>query len=237
MLSEAAVWPTMRDMPDLSHFLDSYPKAMRDLFDLDAMATGTGFMNAELFTLMMPMLFIIYGVTRGARSIAGEEESGVLEPVLTYPVTRRRLVLEKAVALGGGLVVLGIVLTVVLLISSALFGLGIGIGHAAEGSLAMVLLGLEFGYLSLALGAATGRRVIALGVAGAAAVAAYVLHALGLIVDSVKPWQSLSPFSQALENGPLGAAPSPSLAWVVLGAVLVTAACIPVFDRRDLRIH
>lgn len=234
---EAAVWPTMKHFTDLSSFLAQYPKALRDLFNLDAMATGTGFMNAELFTLMLPMLFIIYGVSRGARSVAGEEESGVLEPVLVAPVPARRLVLEKVAALACGLAVLGLVLVVVLLLGSLVFGLGIGPGDAATGALSMVLLGFEFGCVSLAVGAATGRRAVALGVGGAAAVAAYVLYALGLIVDNVQPWQPLSPFRQALGDGPLGAAPSPSLAWVALGAAVVTAVCIPLFDRRDLRTH
>jgi ABC-2 type transport system permease protein len=237
VFTAAAVWPTMRDLGGFRQFLDSYPKAMRKLFNLDAMATGTGFMNAELFTLMLPMLFIIYGVTRGARSVAGEEESGVLEPVLVSPVPARRLVLEKVAALGCGVAVLGLVLSVVLLLGSVVFDLGIGPGDAVTGALSMVLLGFEFGCVALAVGAVTGRRAVALGAGGAAAVGAYVLYALGLIVDSVQPWQPLSPFRQALGDGPLGVPPAPSLVWVVLGAAVVTVACIPLFDRRDLRTH
>lgn len=237
ILVEASVWPTMRDMPNLEKFLQSYPQAMRDLFNLDAMSTGTGFMNAELFTLMLPMLFILFGVTRGARMIAGEEERGSLEVVLVTPVSTRGLVLQKAAALVTDQLALGVVLAVTLMICSAVFGMGIGVGDVLAGSLAMALLGIEFGCLSLALGAVTGRRAVALGVAGAAAVAAYVLYALGLIVHGVHAWQPLSPFQQAIGDGPLGAAPSAALVWVAAGALVAVTASIPVFGRRDLRTH
>jgi ABC-2 type transport system permease protein len=120
---------------------------------------------------------------------------------------------------------------------SAIFDMGIGLGETLVGCLAMILLGLEFGGLTLAVGAATGRRAIALGIGGAAAVAAYVLYALGQIVSSVGAYQPLSPFHQALHSGPLGAGAPLSLLWVVLGAAAVVAVAVPTFDHRDLRLH
>ncbi|HET7430177.1 MAG TPA: ABC transporter permease subunit [Nocardioides sp.] len=237
VLVEAAVWPTFSDMPDMEQFLNNYPEAFRKLFDLTSMTTGTGFMNAELFTLMLPLLFIVFAVGRGARMIAGEEESGVLEVVLATPVSTRSVLLQKAAALVVGVTVLGAVLAVVLLLCSAVFGLGIGVGSALSGCVAMVLMGVEFGALALAVGASTGRRALAIGVAGAAAVAAYVLYALALIVDAFEPWQPLSPFHQALHAGPLGSGLPASSALVALGAVVVLAAAVPVFERRDLRLR
>ena len=40
------------------------------------MTSGLGFLNAELFSLMLPVLFLIYAIARGARLVAGEEEAG-----------------------------------------------------------------------------------------------------------------------------------------------------------------
>ncbi|MGL5811407.1 MAG: ABC transporter permease subunit [Nocardioides sp.] len=234
VIAEAAVWPTFDDMPDLDRLLESYPKALRELFDIDAMSTGTGFMNTELFTLMLPVLFIIFAVTRGARLIAGEEEDGTLEVVLVTPVTTWSLVLQKAAALAAALTVLGTVLTLAMVASSAAFDVGISLADTLSGTLAMMLLGMEFGALSLAIGTATGRRSWALGAAGAAAAAGYVLYGVGLVVDALEPWQPFSPFHQALKDGPLGAPPPATSGWVVLGAVAVLAVAIPTFDRRDI---
>lgn len=115
--------------------------------------------------------------------------------------------------------------------------MGIGLGETFVGCLAMVLLGLEFGWLALGVGAATGRRAVAIGVGGGAAVAAYVLYALGQLVDSVEAYQTLSPFHQALHNGPLGDGVPLTMIWVALGAVTAVVAAVPVFDHRDLRLH
>jgi ABC-2 type transport system permease protein len=94
VLLEAALWPSVRDMPDLQQFLASYPEAMRKLFNLEEFGTGTGFMNAELFSALLPVLFIIFAVGRGARILAGEEEAGTLDVLLVTPVSAVRLVLQ-----------------------------------------------------------------------------------------------------------------------------------------------
>lgn len=237
VLLEAALWPSIRDMPDLTEFLASYPESMRKLFNLEDFGTGTGFLNAELFSALLPILFVIFAVGRGARTIAGEEEAGTLEVLLVTPVSTTRLVLHHAAALATAVLGLGAVLYVAVLTSSAAFGLGVSPGDLAGAVLAMVLLGVEFGWLALAVGAATGRRAIAIGVASAAAVAAYVLYVAGQLVESVRPWQALSPFHQALDAGPLGAGLPPAYGWMPLAGAVVVALALPLFDRRDIAAH
>lgn len=236
VLIEASIWPTMRDT-DWARLLDSYPEPMRDLFDLDAMTTGAGFMNAELFTLLLPALFIVYGVARGAKLVAGEEESGTLHLLLVTPVSGARIVLQKALALLASLAVLGVVLAVVTTGCSVLFDLGIGVGAAASGSLAMVLIGAEYGTIALAAGAMSGRRSWAIAVGTVAAVAAYVLYAVGALVEGVKPWRPLSPFHQALDGGPLGAGLPIGYLWLAAVTVAAVVAAMPVLDRRDIAAH
>lgn len=234
---EAAVWPSVRNIAATSEFLDMYPEAMRELFNLEDFGTGVGFMNAELYSALLPLLFIIFGVGRGARAIAGEEEAGTLEVLLVTPVTTTRLVLQHAAALVTAVTALGVALFVTVTALSPVFDLGITAADAATGSLAMVLLGIEFGALALAAGAITGRRVVAVAVASIAAVASYLLYAIGQLVTAVEPWQPLSPFYHALVDGPLGAGLPPEYGWMVAVAVLAVAASLPVFDRRDLAIR
>jgi ABC-2 type transport system permease protein len=231
---ESAMWPSLRDMPNIDQFLQSYPKALREMFDLNSMTTGLGFMNAELFTMVMPLLFIIFGIGRGARMIAGEEESGTLEVLLLTPVSPTSLVLHKAAALATSLFTLGAVLLLVMTVCSWVFDMGIALGDVVPGSLAMVLLGVEFGWLSLALGAATGRRAAAIGLTTVAAVSAYVLYVAGMLVEEVAGWQVLSPVQQALGAGPLGAGLPRDWVWMALSALVCLAAGITVYNRRDV---
>jgi len=234
VLLESALWPSIRDMPDLNAFLANYPEPMRKLFNLEDFGTGAGFVNVELFGTMLPVLFIIYGIGRGARMVAGEEEAGRLDVLLVTPVSTTRLVLQQAAALAAALAALGGVLYVAVLSASVLFDLGVGAADLAGATLAMVLLGVEFGWLALAVGAATGKRAAAIGVATTAAVGAYVLYVAGQLVDAVQAWQPLSPFHQALTGGPLGAGLPAAYAWMPAAAAVVLAAALPVFNRRDI---
>jgi ABC-2 type transport system permease protein len=234
VLLEAALWPSIRDMPDLNSFLANYPESMREVFNLDDFATGRGFFNAELFSAMLPVLFIIFAVGRGARLVAGEEEAGTLDVLLVTPVSPARLVISQAAALGTSLAGLATVLWIAGMTCSAAFGLGLGAVDLAQACVSMMLLGLEFGWLALAVGAVTGRRSFALAVPAVAAVAAYVLYVAGELVDAVQPWQQLSPFDHALAAGPLGAGWRAEYLWMPAVAVLAVALAMPLFDRRDI---
>ena len=232
----ASIWPTVRDMPDLDRFLQNYPEAMRELFDIQSIGTGSGYMNAELFTMIVPLIFLFFGVGRGARLVGGEEEDGLLEILLVMPVSRTRILLEKAVALVTMVVGLGVVLFLVTLAASVSVGLDLGVVELAGASVAMVLLGVEFGLLALGVGAVTGSRAAAIGGTVAAAVAAYVLYIAGELVTAIEPWKILSPFDQALAGGPLGSGFAPAYAWLVAGALVVVASTVPVFARRDITV-
>lgn len=234
---EAAIWPTIQDMPDFEQLLQQYPEAFRKLFDIEAMATGQGFINGELFTFMLPILFIVFAVGRAARETAGEEESGQLDPLLVTNASRSTIALAKATGVVVGTVAIGLVLAVALVTASLTFDLGISVSSAAAGSLAMALLGVEFGLLAIAVGIATGRRALALTATGCAAVAAYVVYVAAQFVDELEPLSDWTPMGQVLTKGPLGAGVQASYLWMALSGLLVLAIALPLFARRDIRSH
>lgn len=231
---ESALWPSVRDMPNIQQLYTSFPEELRKFFNLDAMTTGTGFLNAELFTLLLPALFLVYGIGHGARAIAGEEERGTLELLLVTPVSGARIVVDKALALASSIAVLGLVLFAATSLGSLVFGLGISASGALSGALAMTLLGLEFGVLALAVGALTGRRTVAIAGSAAAATAAYVVYAIGLILTRFESWQPYSPIYQAFHNGPLGAGFQLSYLWLLAGSAVLVLFALPTLDGRDI---
>jgi ABC-2 type transport system permease protein len=234
VLLESALWPSVRDMPDLKEVYQSFPEELRKFFNLEAMTTGTGFLNAELFTLLLPALFMVYGIGHGARALAGEEERGTLELLLVTPVSGSRIVFDKAAALAVSVTTLGVALFAATSIGSLVFGLGISVPEAASGALALTLLGVEFGVLALAAGAVTGRRATAIAIAATAATAAYVVYAIGLILPRFESWQPYSPIHQAFHDGPLGAGLQLSYLWLIAGTVVVTLLALPALDGRDI---
>ncbi|WP_433663217.1 ABC transporter permease subunit [Nocardia sp. CA-128927] len=234
VLLESAIWPSFSDMSGMQDFLKNYPEAMRKLFNLDQFSTGTGFLNVELFTMMMPVLFLVFAIGRGARGIAGDEERGTLEVLLLNGVSPIRLALEQAAVVITSVAVLGLALFGSIVACSAIFGLGVPIAFAASGALSMTLLGMEFGLIAAAIGAATGKRALALAGASILAVTAYVLYVASQLVTAVRPWGPWSPFHQAVAHGPLGAGLPVSYLWLTLTGIGCALAALPIFDRRDI---
>ncbi len=231
------LFPMVRDMPDLEVFLDQYPDVFGQLFNIEAITTGAGFLNAELFSLLGPALFLIYGIGRGARAVAGEEENGTLEVLLATPVSRARVMAEKALALLTGVAVLGVVLFTTMITFGPLVDLGLGVRYAAAASTSLVLLGAEFGLLSMAVGAVTGRRGVAIGVAGVAAVASYLLYALGALVEQLEPWRFLSPYQHAMGTDPILNGMSGGYAVAMIAVTLaMIALATPLLERRDIAV-
>lgn len=232
----AAYWPSIRDSADLQSFTRDLPEAMRALIGDSDYSTATGFLNAELFAFMMPLLFLIVAIGAGAAAVTREEERGTIDLLLSTPLTRRRMLVEKA--LGGTLVLLGlgVILFLSLLLGGAAVDLGIPAVRLAAISLAVVLVTLPFGALALLLSCATGSHGLSLGLTSAAAVAAYMLNALAPLIASLERWQDLSPFSWYASGDVLaGRMALGDVALLVGVALALAGAAVLALERRDLR--
>lgn len=232
----AVHWPAVRDSPELQSFTRDLPEAMRALIGEGDYATAAGFLNAELFAFMMPLLFLIVAIGFGAGAVTREEERGTIDLLLSTPLTRRRMLGQKL--LGGAIVlaVLGAVLFVALMLGGWAVDLGIGADRLAAISLAVVLVALPFGALALLMACATGSHGLALGLTSAAAVAAYMLNALAPLIGSLERWQDASPFAWYASGDVLaGHLTLVHVALLIGVALVLAAAAVVALERRDLR--
>jgi len=196
-------------------------------------ASGASYLGIKLFSFMVPLLLIIAAIAAGAAAVAGEEERGTLDLLLSTPVSRRRFVLEKLAALTVELVALGAVLWLSLLVGTRVGGMDVGAGNLGTATASAVLLASGFGAVSLFVGTLTGRRGRAIAVAAAGAVAAY-LDSLASLSHVLETMQTASPFYHYAASDPLrhGLQPmhvAPLLALIVAAALLSLLAV----DRRD----
>jgi ABC-2 type transport system permease protein len=238
VLMMGALWPTIRDM-DMQTLLDAYPEALQELFNVDAYATGAGFFNAEMFSAMLPILFITYGIGVGAKLLAREEENGTMDVLLSTPLSRSELLLGKALAGFTGITVLGGVNVVSTLAVGAVFDMGLPVGWAIGATSAMVLMGLVFGGLAFAVGSVVGSRARAIAISATVAVAGYAFYVASAIVDAVGDWAWLTPFHHAVGVGPAADASAGiplGYLWLALGTLLFVAVGRPIFNRRDIGI-
>ncbi len=230
------LYPVIVENTGLNEFIKDLPKQITALVGgtLDY-STAIGFLNAQLFSVIAPLILIVYAVTQGTAAIAGEEERGTLALLLSNPVRRRRVALQKAAAVAAGLAVGAFTFWAGLIVWARIAGVDLDIGGLASGSIMLGLIALLFAAMGLALGAATGRKGVSGGVTGAIAVATYLLNAFIPLIDWLRPARFATPFYYYKGNDPLTNGLSVAHALTLAaGAIVLIAASVLAFERRDL---
>lgn len=233
---QLAIYPSMASSGDaLQEYVDAWPEALREAFGLADYSTGAGYLNTELFSMMLPLVLIGVALAAGAAATAGEEEQGTLELLLGAPVRRSTVLAGKLVAMAASVGIASTAFVVTLIVGAPLVDLSIGSSYVLAATLMLALLAILFGAVGLLLGALSGHRAVALGAGFGLAIAAYLLNVLAPLADWLEPWQSASPFEWALGDRPVfnGLAVG-SVALIAAVAAAITAAAFAVFARRDI---
>jgi ABC-2 type transport system permease protein len=222
----------------LLEFADQIPEALYAFVGAGtaSMSTPEGFYEVETFGLMAWIAVMTVTVAVGGRGLAGEEARRTMGLLLANPVSRTRVLLEKAGAMVALALGVGAVTFAGVWIGSLLGGLGISPINIAVTSFMAALVGLVFGALALAISAGTGlMRVAVFGSIGAALVF-HIVNSFASLNDSFTGLAKASPFYYYLSNEPL----TNGIHWghvLVLTTIIVVlvALSVALFQRRDLR--
>lgn len=224
---------------ELNLLLNAYPPELWAFFGGDqfTLNTAAGFLQMEGFDWLIPLVFSFFAAGIGARAIAGEEEENTIDFLLATPLSRKLLVLEKALAMLVCLSCLGVVL-IAGLILGYFFQMKISFDNILAVSVSAVLIGFLFGTIALAVGAGTGSRGLSMGIMSGLAIGSYLLYSLGALVDNLEKWKWLSPFFYYSGNDPLvnGLKLGHVLILVSLSVIAITKAVF-VFKNRDISVR
>lgn len=231
------IYPTLAKTIDLASMLEKFPGPLKALIggSLIDLTTSTGFLNVELFPLMLPIILGGFAVGLASGATAGEEARGTLDILLAEPIERWRVLTEKTIAIVLATTVVAAALFVGIELVAVAFAVDVPAGRLAAGLVSAVLLALGFGMLTLAIAAWTGNRALSIGVSVAILVVTYFVNALGPLVDVLDRLRPLSPFYYYLSNDPLKNGLDVGHAAVLaVIAVLGFAAALVAFEARDL---
>jgi ABC-2 type transport system permease protein len=237
----AIAYPTIRDNNELDKTFAGLPPSVQTLLGLSAANTLTspiGYLNSQYFANVLPLILLVFAIGLGAWAISGDEAAGTLELLVSNPVSRTRVALERAASLVVLLAVLTTVAAAALLVLAPATGLnqGLPLERIVEATAACGLLALAFAAAAFAVGAVTGRRSPALASAATLAIAGYVIEGLAAQLKPLQTIRALSPWHWFLDSDPLRHGLTLE-AW--LPAVSVTVILIglgtTLFRVRDLR--
>jgi len=229
-------YPFISRASEVLKVLDNLPPVIKNLVGKNNfMATPEGFLNLQPFSILAPLLFIIFAISKGGDATAGEEERGTLDLLLSHPLPRWRLVLAKFAAQAAALLVLSLVFWSSMAAGTRLFGVAVDWLRLAQVIFSLLLLGLTFLSMALAIGCLSGKRKFSLGISGGFALVTYLINAYAPMIEGLRPYRIVSPFYYYNGQAVLvnGLVISHALVLAGLSAVFFAAALL-FFSRRDL---
>ncbi len=235
-----ALYPSIKESAaELNAYMEKMPKALRDAFvDPEAnYATPLGYISSEIYTQMLPILFLFFAIGFGSNAVAGEEEKGTLDIVLSAPLKRSRFVIEKFAALAVGLGYLSVIIVITLYFGTKFVDINLTIPQLSSATFNLFLLSLNFGALAFFIGALSGSKGLAIGLTTSFAVLSFLVSSFYKMVTQLEKVKEFSPFyhysnQSALIHG-IDWASASLLIWAIIG---LFALSIIAFSRRDLNV-
>ncbi len=228
------LYPQFEDY--LEEVAATYPEGILDFFGGGDITTPQGFLTLEYHTFAV-IIMMIFALVVATGALAGEEGRGTAETLLAQPLPRRRIIVEKALA-----VLSGAVLVCAIICAGWLMSVPFVDFH---GELTLIdLIGATFGMLptvalftalGFSLGAVAPSRGFAAGILVALAVAAYLVASLAQVVQPIEWARFLSPYhysdgSRWLIDGPVW--------WhqvlLLFSSGLIFALAVRAFEGREI---
>ncbi|WP_050048295.1 ABC transporter permease subunit [Halanaeroarchaeum sulfurireducens] len=90
---------TVLENVPIEDVFEELPPAMRDAFGVESLATIEGFLGAEVYSFVWVLGLGLYFAYVAGGTIAGDVESKRMDLLLSFPISRSRLIAEKFSAL------------------------------------------------------------------------------------------------------------------------------------------
>lgn len=230
-----AFWPSLEN----SGALDAYEgmEAFLEAFGAQNIATPSGYVDGQVYALLLPLLFSALAITLMSGLTAGDENAGRLELLHALPVGRRTVwfsrwlaatVVLLAVAVAGGLVTLA---------SLPVFSLQeVSAGRVVMATIGCALLAAFHGSVSYVAAALGATRGLSAGVGIVVLVVGYLMSFVLPLSDSLAWARDWSPWFWSIGEQPVSNGIAP---WRLVLTALLTALLAGLgtwaIDRRDIR--
>jgi ABC-2 type transport system permease protein len=233
-LINLAFWPSLEGSEAMQAFDDM--GSLLEAFGAQDMGTAAGYLDGQLFALMLPMLLAGMSIAAVSGRTAGDEDQGRLECLLALPVSRRIVWMGRFGACLASTATVAVATAALVVLGRSIFSLEeVGtqaVLGATLGSAVLALLGASVTYAAAGTGAS---RAAAAGIGVTIVIASYVMAYLAPLVESLQEVRTWSPWHWALGEQPVsqGVRAGSMVVVLLLSALLVLAGTIAV-GRRDV---
>jgi ABC-2 type transport system permease protein len=225
------VWPSIDEA--IGTALDSYPDSIKEAFGVTSLSNAEQYLNAELFSFILPFALAIFALRTVASAIDGAQERGHLDVLLSAPISRRGLVVATFAAVAIELGAILLVAWALTCLGSLLAGADLDAGLAAAGYANVFPLAIFTAGIAMLVTGISRHSGVVTGIASGVLVAMYVLDLLGRLSDSIEPFRWLSAFRYYGAAAVDGIDPLAFAGLTAAGLALAAIGTV-MFERRDI---
>lgn len=230
-----AFWPSLES----SDALDSFEQ-MDDLlaaFGAQNITTPAGYVDGQVYALLVPLLFAAMAITVVSALTAGDESAGRLELLHALPVSRQAIWLGRWTAAMVAVAAVAAVSLVATVASLPLFSLDeVAVGRIVGATIGCYVLAAFHAAVAYAVAGAGASRGLAVGASLGVLIGGYLASFVLPLSDQLAGARDWSPWYWSLGDQPVtnGVEPAWMLLVVALTGLLVALGTIAV-GRRDIR--
>lgn len=190
-------YPSFKDQAkELQKSFENMPEAAVQLLGGSTdFFSPIGFVNSQIFFLMLPLILGILAIGLGSSLLAKEEQDGTIESLLSRPIARGQLLASKALS---GIIILTIT-TLSALITTAITAkfvdLELSLWLMTQATINCFLMSASFGAVAFVLTTLGKARSASLGIASLVGLGGYLISSLAGTVEWLKFPSKLLPFN------------------------------------------
>jgi ABC-2 type transport system permease protein len=235
------VLPDMEALQGYANLIGSFPPAMLQMMgisDVSVISTPEGFISFGYFGYGV-LIFAVYGVIMGLNITANEEDDGILDLVLSLPIARSRVLLERFLAYSLLAITIIAIGFIGIWIGSQVSVLEVSMSRVLEGSLNMIPSTLLIMAFTACMATLVRRKGMATALAAIFVAGSYFLNFFGEAASSsfAGTLRSLSFFAyyntgEVMRNG----LNFVNVVILLAVTVLLVAGSLWFFQRRDVGV-
>lgn len=189
-------YPSFKDQADqLTKSFENIPESTLQFIGGSAdFFSPIGFLNSQIFFIMLPLLLGVLAIGLGSSLLAREEQDKTIEALMARPISRSKLLLSKSFA---GITITAVVTLVSLIttvITAKLVDLNVSPGRIILAALGCFLLVTSFAAVAFTFTAFGRARAASIGIATTIALGGYIITSLAGTVEWLKSIGKIFPF-------------------------------------------
>lgn len=229
--------------PEMYKMFDEFTKIMPELMAAMGMTGGAatllGFMTSYLYGFILIMFPMVFSILTGNRLIARYVDRGSMVSLLAAPVKRRTVAFTQMTVLASGIIALVVYVTILeIIFAQAYFPGELDIGKILAVNAALLCLQLFIGGICFFCSCLFSDTKNSVGFGAGIPALMFILQMLGNTGDSAEKLKYVTFFTLFNPDGLALGESSATVGILVLlaGAVILYAAAIAVFSKKDLHI-